>query len=318
MASVPQFEFTTLTPLLEVQHLILDELSPSFLLRLSKHCFDVITPRLYHTLSLDSENVDKVLYGATTPNGYKSEALGHVRRLHIGMNGRGDPLRSVLHDLFELSSVPRPLFSKLEHIHFGQTLWEPYDGPGGLFEALLPAYIPPCNISLDVRLFLDPTTWAQRDFNLARQRRLETFLIIFFHEASASHITFRLFDPLVTDEGAPPAREIYWRVEGPSKAEIDQHMLVDWLIPRLTVPSEEQLVEEMHAYFDSGVEDRYKFYLDDTADWDYRERYKVETRVWRTAEKVREARWLLTVLVVLVGDRFWEAQAPFAVQTDSH
>lgn len=257
MPETPYIPLTTLAPIHEVHHLILREINPLHLLTLSKSIFNYLLPKLYHTLPIDSTNVKQILYGVTSPGGYKAQALSHVKRLEIGMNGRGDPLRAALHDLFELSSLPRPLFSRLEHIHFGHSLWEPYDGPGGMFEALLPSYIPPCHISFDLCL---------------------NFLLVFFHEKSASHITFRVFHPSDCGKNSRPYREVDWDVQGESKVSADLYMLREWVVPRLLGRSEEDLREELENFFENGMEDRFKFLYDDTIAWDWKKKYVVSVR----------------------------------------
>ncbi|KIR57831.1 hypothetical protein I314_06335 [Cryptococcus bacillisporus CA1873] len=278
MREPPNIPLTTLAPIHEVHHLIFREIDPLHLLTLSKSIFNYLLPKLYHTLPVDSTNVKQILYGVTSPGGYKAGALSYVKRLEIGIDGRGDRLRTALHDLFELSSLPRPLFSRLEHIHFGHSLWEPYDGPNGMFEALLPSYIPPCHISFDLCLFPTEQIWSNRDYNLSRQRRLTNFLLMFFHETSASHITFRVFHPSDCTKSGRPYREVDWDVQGESKVSADLHMLREWVVPRLLRRSEEELREELKGFFEKGMEDRFKFLHDDTIAWDWKKRYVVSVR----------------------------------------
>lgn len=106
----------------------------------------------------------------------------------------------------------------------------------------------------------------------------QIFCWFFFHETSASHITFRVFHPSDCGKNSRPYREVSWDVQGESKASADLYMLREWVVPHLLRRSEEELREELECFFENGMEDRFKFLYDDTIAWDWKKRYVVSVR----------------------------------------
>ncbi|ODN87728.1 hypothetical protein L198_06958 [Cryptococcus wingfieldii CBS 7118] len=269
-------DLTDLTPLAEVHDQILHLLylsSPTLPLRLSKSLYRHFIPKIYSHLTIDSSNVHPILSGLGSPKGFKAQALSFVEGLKIGVDDVGwNGLRLALHDTLLIPNLPCPLFPRLEHIHLGHSLFKPYGGIERMFEALLPSYIPPpCHVSFDLALHhLDIDHSQQdyvRDYNLATMRRLTNFMLVFFHEQSAYHVTFRLFDPAsiattstkISSQEAKPYREAFWVLHHSPIPHLDRFMLGEWLVPRLLRPSgsSEAVRGELEAYFAGGMEDRF-------------------------------------------------------------
>ncbi|WVQ75778.1 hypothetical protein IAR50_005411 [Cryptococcus sp. DSM 104548] len=270
-------DLTDLTPIAEVHDQILHLLfldSPTLPLRLSKPLYRHFLPKIYSHLTVDSSNVHQILSGLDSKKGFKAQALSFVEGLKIGVDDDDwSSLRSALHDALLIPNLPSPLFPRLEHIHLGYCLFKPYGGIERMFEALLPSYIPPpCHVSFDLALHhLDIDHTQQdyvRDYNLATMRRLTNFMLVFFHEQSAYHVTFRLFEPASLNVPKPPTqeaqevkpyREAFWVLHHSPIPHLDRFMLGEWLVPRLLRPSgsSEAVREELERYFAEGMEDRF-------------------------------------------------------------
>lgn len=87
----PQIEFTTLIPLREVQHFILDELArikPVTVMRISKYQYHRILPDLYRTFIIPWDKPEKALYGTRPITCTKRLALSYVQTLYVGADPR--------------------------------------------------------------------------------------------------------------------------------------------------------------------------------------------------------------------------------------
>lgn len=87
----PQIEFTTLIPLREVQHLILDELArikPVTFMCISKYHYHRILPNLYSSFIIPWDKPEKALYGTRPMTSTKRLALSYVQTLYVGADPR--------------------------------------------------------------------------------------------------------------------------------------------------------------------------------------------------------------------------------------
>lgn len=87
----PQTEFTTLFPLREVQHLILDDLArikPVTFMCISKYHYNRILPDLYRSFIIPWDKSEKALYGTRPMTCTKRLALSYVQTLYVGADPR--------------------------------------------------------------------------------------------------------------------------------------------------------------------------------------------------------------------------------------